>query len=224
MLSEAHRALLQAGLRSEVEIWADGGIRSGSEAVKMILLGANRVGLGTATLMGIGCISCRQCHLDRCPRGISTQIRSMEEAAERGVRGYQPRVVEEEVSNLVRLLNALGDEIRDRVAEMGSRRLQELVGRSDLLEQYRLHERLDAGEFLEPPPVSPDPDDHLLPWVVHKPLNYLTRLISDLTMARFAQGEQRVHFSEEQVRSTDRAVGTYLAGAMVRQYRQFRRT
>jgi len=60
--------------------------------------------------------------------------------------------------------------------------------------------------------------DGTRPWVLHKPLNYLTRLISDLTMARFDQGDREVHFAEEQVRSTDRAIGTYLAGAMVRQY------
>ncbi|MGW8161956.1 MAG: glutamate synthase-related protein, partial [Desulfobulbales bacterium] len=84
-VNEAHRALLEAGLRSEVEIWADGGIRSGTDVVKIILLGANRIGLGTVALMGIGCISCRRCHLDRCPRGISTQLGTSLEAEARGV-------------------------------------------------------------------------------------------------------------------------------------------
>jgi glutamate synthase (NADPH/NADH) large chain len=217
-VSLAHHALLEAGLRSEVEIWADGGIRSGTDVVKLILLGANRVGLGTAVLMGIGCISCRRCHLDRCPRGISTQLESTAAAEAVGVKGFKPRNIEVEVDNLTRLLNAIGDEIRMRLAEMGKPRLQELVGRADLLRQSRMRGRMDARQFLVPPKMSPDYNEKLLPWVIHKPLNYLTRLISDLTIARFAQGDREVHFSEESVRSTDRAIGTYLAGAMIRKF------
>lgn len=217
-VSLAHHGLLEAGLRSEVEIWADGGIRSGTDAVKIMLLGANRIGFGTAVLMGIGCISCRRCHLDRCPRGISTQLASKEAAEVVGVKGFKPRDPEAEVENLTRLLNAIGDEMRLRVAEMGETRLQSLVGRADLLSQTRMRERIDVRQFLDPPRLSPDFGERLLPWVTHKPLSYLTKLISDLTMTRFGQGEKEVHFSEDHVRSTDRAIGTYLAGAMIREY------
>ncbi|MDW7771657.1 MAG: glutamate synthase-related protein [Desulfobulbaceae bacterium] len=217
-VSLAHHALLEAGLRSEVEIWADGGIRSGTDVIKIMLLGANRVGLGTAVLMGIGCISCRRCHLDRCPRGISTQLASAKDAEAVGVKGFKPRDIELEVENLTRLLNALGDEIRLRLGEMGRPRLQEIVGRADFLSQSRMRERIDVRQFLVPPKLSPDVTEKVLPWVTHKPLNYLTRLISDLTIDRFDQGEQEVHFVEDRVRSTDRAIGTYLAGAMIRRF------
>ncbi len=111
-VSEAHRALVESGLRAGIEIWTDGGMRSGDDILKMILLGANRVGLGTVALMAIGCISCRQCHLDRCPRGIATRLQTREEAIARGLKGFVPRVVEEEAENLARLLVALGDELR----------------------------------------------------------------------------------------------------------------
>ncbi|MHB8809167.1 MAG: glutamate synthase-related protein [Desulfobulbaceae bacterium] len=217
-VSHAHRALLEAGLRAEVEIWADGGIRSGADVLKMVLLGANRVGLGTAVLMAIGCISCRQCHLDRCPRGISTQLGTIAEAEARGVKGFRPRVVAEEVENLTRLLHAIGNEVRHHLAELGETRLQDLAGRTDLLEQSRMKDRVDVRPFLVPPPAIPLPADRSLPWVLHKPLDYLTKLMSDMTMHRFDQGEEEVHFAERQVRSTDRAVGTYLAGAMVRKF------
>lgn len=214
----AHHALLEAGLRAEVEIWADGGIRSGADVLKMILLGANRVGLGTAALMGIGCISCRRCHLDRCPRGISTQLGTSIEAEARGVKGFRPRDITVEVENLSRMLNAIGDEIRHHLAEMGEKRLQDLVGRTDLLVQKRMNNRIDVRELLEPPSLPPHPIEQSRPWVIHKPLDYLTKLFSDLSMNRFANGENTVHFAEAQVRSTDRAVGTYLAGSMVRKY------
>ena len=217
-VSHAHRALLEAGLRSEVEIWADGGIRSGADVLKMVLLGANRVGLGTAVLMGIGCISCRQCHLDRCPRGISTQLGTTDEAAARGIRGFRPRDVAVEVENLTRLLQALGDEVRYHLAELGETRLQDLVGRADLLVQSRMKDRLDISHLLALPASSSLPVDRSSPWVLHKPLDYLTKLMSDLSMHSFDQGETEVYFAEKQVRSTDRAVGTYLAGAMVRKF------
>jgi len=217
-VSLAHRSLLEAGLRPEVEIWADGGIRSGTDVVKIILLGADRVGFGTAVLMGIGCISCRRCHLDRCPRGISTQLASIQDAEAVGVKGFRPRDIEIEVENLTRLLTAIGNEIRLRLGEMGKSRLRDLVGRTDLLRQNRMTDRIDVRQLLVPPPHSEDLGESLRPWVTHKPLSYLTKLISDLTVARFAQGDQEVHFFEDGVRSTDRAVGTYLAGAMVRRF------
>lgn len=219
-ISEAQRALVESGLRPGVEIWADGGVRSGNDILKLMLLGANRVGLGTVALMAIGCISCRQCHLDRCPRGISTQVQTREEAIARGAKGFVPRVVEEEAENLTRLLSAIGDEMRMRTAELGVARLQDLVGRSDLLCQYRFQEQLDTAEFLrraEPPGAS---GFVLKPQILRKPLNYLTRLVSDLVMDRLQAGATRVHFAEERVRSNDRAVGTYLAGALARQYQQ----
>jgi glutamate synthase (NADPH) large chain len=99
---------------------------------------------------------------------------------------------------------------------MGEKELHPLVGRTDLLVQKRMKNRLDAGELLAPVPVQEHPVDTARPWVIHKPLDYLTKLFSDLTMNRFSREERRVHFTENHVRSTDRAVGTYLAGAMVR--------
>jgi glutamate synthase (NADPH/NADH) large chain len=217
-ISEAHKALLESCLRDSVELWVDGGMRSGTDVLKMILLGANRAGMGTVALMGIGCISCERCHLDKCPRGISTQLRTREDAEARGVKGFSPRIMEEEAENLARLLKAIGDEIRMHLAAMGEPRLQDLVGRSDLLEQCRFNDRISTADILSPPDWVCDPDRYPMPQVTRKPLNYLTRLIADLAMERFRGGMREMRFAEENVRSTDRAVGTYLAGAIERQY------
>ncbi len=216
-VAEAHKALLASCLRDSVELWVDGGMRSGADVVKMILLGANRVGMGTVALMGVGCISCERCHLDRCPRGISTQIRSKADAEKRGVKGFSPRNTGEEAENLARLLRAIGDEIRMHTAALGATNLQDLVGRTDLLVQTRLADRIAVDELLAGPNEICDPDLYSMPQVIRKPLNHLTTLIADLAMQRFRAGREAVHFSEEQVRSTDRAVGTYLAGAIVRE-------
>ncbi|HID98272.1 MAG TPA: glutamate synthase [Thermodesulfobacteriaceae bacterium] len=217
-VSQAHRALVESGLRNQVEIWCDGGMRSGADVLKMILLGANRAGLGTVALMGVGCISCQRCHLDSCPRGISTQLRTRKDAAARGVKGFSPRHMEIEAENLARLLRAIGDEIRSRLASLGQRRLQDLVGRTDLLVQETMGDDIDAGDVLKPPEVTVESSQAPDAQVLRKPLNYLTRLISDLSMERFAGGRSVVDFAEDAVTSMDRSVGTYLAGAMTRKY------
>ncbi len=217
-VSRAHQALVESALRDKVELWCDGGVRNGHEIIKLILLGANRVGLGTLALMGIGCISCRRCHLDRCPMGISTQLRTSEEAKGKGVKGFWPRTAEVEAENLTRLLGAIGDEMRMRLARMGQKRLSDLTGRTDLLFQEKGHDQVDLSDLLQTAgrPVEDEVSEQGR--VVRKPLNYLTRLISDLAMDHFSTGDLRVNFAEEGVSSSDRAVGTYLAGAMERKY------
>ncbi len=217
-VSEAHRALCESNLRDKVEIWADGGLRSGADIVKMILLGANRVSLGTVALMGVGCISCHRCHLDRCPRGISTQLQTKEQAEARGVKGFSPRKVDIEAENLARLLRALGDEVRMILADMGQKNLQELVGRTDLLEQYRFFEQIDVTSILKKPDLSMIPENLDQERSIRLPLNYLTKLISDLVIEQFEQGKKVVHFKEQGVKSTDRGMSTYLCGEIVRRY------
>ncbi len=217
-VSEAHRALKESGLRHNVEIWCDGGVRSGNEVLKLILLGANRVGLGTVTLMGIGCVSCRRCHLDRCPMGISTQMTTREEAEGKGVKGFWPRETEAEAENLSRLLGAIGDELRMRLARMGVSRLQDLVGRTDLLVQTLGQEKVDLSELIRSSSPSLNQANSTYSHVFRKPLNYLTKMISDLAMNLFRKEETLVRFSEDEVHSSDRAVGTYLAGAMQRTF------
>ncbi len=217
-VTEAHRALCESGLRDKVEIWCDGGLRSGTDVVKMILLGANRAGLGTVALMGVGCISCQRCHLDRCPRGISTQLRSKEQAEARGVKGFSPRKVDIEAENLARLLKALGDEIRYIMANMGEKNLQDLVGRTDLLEQVKMLERVDVKKLLEKPVMDSLPREASRIKTVRRPLNYLTKLMSDLVMKQFDKGQEIVRFTDRGVKSTDRAIGTYLAGEITRRF------
>ncbi|MEF3313555.1 glutamate synthase-related protein [Paenibacillus sp. GYB004] len=150
----AHVALIEAGLRHKVELWSDGGMKSGSDVVKQVLLGANRVGFGTIAMLAIGCTTCRGCHLDTCHVGIATQIDHMEEAEEKGLRRFVPRQFDLAVDSLVRLFGQFGDEIREIVAKLGYTSLQELVGRSDLLKQVDHLDRIDLSDLLRPAPLS----------------------------------------------------------------------
>ncbi|SFL64392.1 glutamate synthase (NADPH/NADH) large chain [Desulfomicrobium norvegicum] len=216
-VTQAHRGLVEAGLRHQVELWCDGGVRSGADVVKLICLGADRVGVGTVALMGVGCISCEQCHLDTCPRGISTQIRTVEEAKARGVKLFKPLQSDVEAENLARLLRAFGDQIRHILAGLGERKLADLVGRTDLLVQARGRDQVDLTDLLVPAPMDSAKSYCPVPRIVRRPLDNLTRLISDMALSTLGQECGFVQYKEENVRSVDRAVGTYLAGAMVRE-------
>ncbi len=150
----AHVALIEAGLRHKVELWSDGGLKSGADVVKMMMLGANRCGFGSISMQAIGCTTCRGCHLDTCHVGIATQIDSMEEAEEKGLRRFVPRVFDTAVDSLVRLFGGMGQEIREIVAQLGFSSAQELVGRSDLLQQISCLDKIDLSDILRPAPLS----------------------------------------------------------------------
>src|SRR5919201_299177 len=98
---EAHRALTESGLREKVEIWADGGVRSAADVIKLMCLGANRVGFGTLPMVAIGCTICRDCQLGTCHTGITTQIENTEQAQSMGLKHFVPRDFEQATQALV---------------------------------------------------------------------------------------------------------------------------
>ncbi len=149
-VTEAHRALTENGLRSHVELWCDGGMRSALDVAKMLCLGADRVGFGTLAMVAIGCTICRGCQLDTCHVGIATQIATAEEAQVRGLKRFEPQEFERAVANLQRFFGALREELARVVAAAGCASVRELVGRTDLLTQARAAERVDCSALLVP--------------------------------------------------------------------------
>ncbi|MGD8192018.1 glutamate synthase-related protein [Brevibacillus ginsengisoli] len=150
----AHNALLEAGLRHKVEIWADGGVKSAADVVKLMLLGANRIGFATLAMIAVGCTTCRGCHLDTCHVGIATQIDNMEEAHEKGLRRFVPRQLDLAVNGLKQFFNMFGVEVQRITAKLGFTNAQELVGRSDLLVQARGQEQMDLTALLTVHPLA----------------------------------------------------------------------
>lgn len=219
---EAHRALLCCGLRDKVELWADGGARTGRDVVKLMLLGANRVGFGTLPMVIIGCTACRNCHLGTCHVGIATQIESEDEAHSKGLRRFVPRVLENGIIYETTFFRAIGEEIRTITAKLGFKRTQDLVGQSALLQQTHGLDKLDLEELLliescEKPKIG---KEHTR--LIRKPLNYLTSLLSTLVTDAFDSGDDRVSFVDDGINSCDRSIGTRLAGAMTQAYQQQR--
>ncbi len=206
----AHNALVEAGIRNQVEIWADGGLKSAADVIKVMLLGANRVGFGTLAMLAIGCTTCRGCHLDTCHVGIATQIESVEEANEHGLRRFVPRQFDTAVASLINLFTNFGNEIKQLTAQLGFKRTQDLVGRSDLLMQTRELDKLDLCDLLQ---VTHD-------WVANQDM--ITKMPAS-TLA--VTGKKAITFSLEQggsysftgVDSSNRVLLSDCSGARVRQ-------
>ena len=225
---DAQRALTEAGLREKVELWADGGVRSASDAAKLMCLGANRVGFGTLPMAAIGCTICRDCQTGTCHTGITTQIETLEDAQARGIKHFVPRDFEQATQALMNVFNALGEAMQNIVAKLGFERAQDIVGRSDLLQQVSHHERIDLEEMLvtveeymntKPIPIEiPIAEAAIIDrGPLHRPRNHLTTVISNLVMESFTNYRQEVVlFEDDKVTPVDRALGTHLTGALTR--------
>ena len=145
-----HLALMEAGIRNRVEIWADGGYRHAWDIVKLHCLGANRVGFGTLAMVSLGCTICRGCQLDTCHVGIATQIEDKAEADLKGLKKFTPQEFERASESSARFFTGMGEELRAITASLGYERAQDLVGRSDLLVQARETSRVDVNELIRP--------------------------------------------------------------------------
>lgn len=131
-LAEVNQVLTLNGLRHRVKLRTDGGIRTGRDVVIAAMLGAEEFGVGTASLVAMGCIMVRQCHSNTCPVGICTQ----DEDLRKKFDGTADKVVN--------LFSFIAEEVREILAELGVNTLNDIIGRTDLLHQVsRGAEHLD---------------------------------------------------------------------------------
>jgi glutamate synthase (NADPH) large chain len=121
-LAETHQTLRANDLRGKVRVQADGGLKTGLDVVKAAILGAESFGFGTAPMVALGCKYLRICHLNNCATGVATQN---EELRRRTFIGL-PEMVEN-------YLRAVAQETREWLARLGVRRLEDLIGRTELL-------------------------------------------------------------------------------------------
>ena len=208
-LAEAHQTLLRSGLRSRVVLETDGKLMTGRDVAIACMLGAEEFGFATAPLVTLGCVMMRVCNLDTCPMGVATQ----DPALRRRFTG-KPEYVE----NFMRFV---ARELREHMARLGVRTVDELVGRADLLRVRRpaVNERaaaVDLSALLENPYAGrgrgrfdpADAYDFRLENTVD--LRVLERQLGPA----LKKGEPRT--LELAVSSTDRAVGTILGSDVTR--------
>lgn len=121
-ISETQQTLVLNGLRGQVRLQTDGQLKTGRDVISMALLGADGFGFGTTVLIVLGCVMMRKCHTNMCPVGVATQDPKLREH----FRGHYKYVV-----NYFRFL---AQEVREYLAQMGFRKLDDIVGRADLIE------------------------------------------------------------------------------------------
>ena len=149
-LAETHQTLVLNRLRARVVLQVDGGLKTGRDVLIGALLGADEFGFSTAPLIAAGCIMMRKCHLNTCPVGVATQ----DPVLRKRFKGTPEHVIN--------YFFFIAEELRGLMAGMGARTLNELVGRSDLLDQKKLHDhwKSDGVDFTKliykPEPIGGD--------------------------------------------------------------------
>ena len=209
-LAETHQTLVKNKLRSRVVVQADGQMKTGRDIAIAALLGAEEWGIATAALVVEGCILMRKCHLNTCPVGVATQ---------------DPELRKRFTGNadhVVNFFKFIVQELREIMAELGFKTVNEMIGQVDSLQQredvmHWKYRRLDLSPVLYKEPSSPyttlycsEEQDHGLEQVLDWKL---------LEAAKPALENREKVCREFKIRNTDRTVGTILSNEITKRYR-----
>ncbi|MEY8240237.1 MAG: glutamate synthase large subunit [Cycloclasticus sp.] len=138
-LTETHQILLANDLRSKVRLQTDGGLKTGLDVIKAAILGAESFGFGTGPMVAMGCRYLRICHLNNCATGIATQNAVLRDKHYHG-----------EVEYVMNYFRFLAQEVREWLAKLGFSKLEDIIGRTDLLEQIDGNTAKQRGLDLQP--------------------------------------------------------------------------
>jgi glutamate synthase (ferredoxin) len=209
-LAETQQTLVLNDLRSRIVVEVDGQLKTGRDVVIGALLGAEEFGFATAPLVALGCVMMRVCHLNTCPVGVATQDPKL-----RAKFAGDPQ-------HVVNFMRFIAQEVRELMARLGFRTLEEMVGRSDRLEMRGAVEHwkaqgLDYSQILHRPDVPPEvgrhrtiPQDHKLETVLDN-----TALLDLCRPALEHRAPVSACFA---IRNSDRAAGTILGSEVTRRY------
>lgn len=207
-LSEVNQTLTLNGLRGRVRLRTDGGLKTGRDIVIAAILGAEEFGIGTLSLVAMGCIMVRQCHSNTCPVGVCTQ----DDKLRAKFVGTPEKVIN--------LMTFIAEEVREILARLGFRSLDEVIGRTELLRQVsRGAEHLDDLD-LNPVLAKVDATDaerrfSLNTFRNEVPDSLDAQMVKDAAPV-FSRGEKmQLTYT---VRNTHRAVGTRLSSEVTRKF------
>ena len=207
-LAETHQTLVLNKLRSRIAVETDGQLKTGRDVVIAALLGAEEFGFATAPLVSLGCIMMRVCHLNTCPVGVATQDPELR------------KKFTGDPDHAVNFMKFIAQEVRELMAELGFRKITEMVGRTDILEPKHAVDHwkakgIDLSKILYSPPMGPevgryctDVQDHGL----EKSMDLTT--LWDLCKPAIENGE-KVHLKLP-IKNTDRVVGTILGNEITK--------
>jgi len=209
-LAETHQTLVLNGLRSRIYVETDGQLKTGRDVAVAALLGAEEFGFATAPLVVLGCIMMRVCHMDTCPVGVATQ---------------NPKLRERFTGNpdhVVNFMKFIAQELREIMAKLGIRKIEDMVGRTDKLVPWKAIDHWQAkGLDLTPILHQPRPGDDVGRFRqidqdhgLEKSLD-ITRLLSICEPA-IERGE-RVH-ADLPIRNVNRVVGTIVGSDVTKKH------
>lgn len=208
-LAETQQTLVLNKLRDRIIVQSDGQMKTGRDVIVGALLGAEEYGFATAPLVVMGCVMMRVCHLDTCPVGIATQNPELR------------KKFAGKAEHVVNFFHFIAQEVRELMAKLGFRKLEDMIGRSDLLDTRRAisHYKakgLDFSAIFYRPNVGPDvavrrivPQDHGLDQALDQQL---------LPLAQPALEWGKPVEIEMPIKNTNRTVGTILGSELTRRY------
>ena len=209
-LAETHQTLVLNNLRSRIAVETDGQLKTGRDVAIATLLGAEEFGFATSPLVVLGCIMMRVCHLNTCPVGVAKQNPELR------------KKFTGDPAHVVTFMRFIAEELREIMAQMGFRTLNEMIGRTDRLEPKKAVEHwktkgLDFSKILYQPEVGPEvgrycqiPQDHGL----DKSLDNTTLLkLCEPTLSSRKPVKATVP-----IKNTNRVVGTILGSELTRRY------
>jgi glutamate synthase (NADPH/NADH) large chain len=208
-ISEVQQTLVINNLRDRVRLQTDGQIKTGRDVIYAGLLGAEEFGFATVGLIVLGCIMMRKCHLNTCPVGVATQDPELRKRFI-GKSEY-----------LINYFRFVAQEIREILAEMGFRKFEEIIGRTDLLEprndiNHWKASKLDLSKILYRPKEAEIHDTHCVCLQKHKIEDVMDHML--IKRANKAiQNKQKIWISTD-IQNTDRTVGAMLSGVICKQH------
>jgi glutamate synthase (NADPH/NADH) large chain len=209
-LAETQQTLVKNKLRSRVVVQADGQMKTGRDIAVATLLGAEEWGIATAALIVEGCIMMRKCHLNTCPVGVATQDPELRKR----FKGDPDHVV-----NFFKMIT---QELREIMAELGFRTINEMVGQSDCLEMREAithwkYKQLDLSAILYKEPASPYTTIFCSETQDHGLETSLDWRLLELAQAAILEGKKVS--AQFEIKNTDRTVGTILSNEITKVYR-----
>ncbi len=208
-LSETQQTLVINSLRGQVTLQTDGQIKTGRDIVMMAMLGAEEYGFATSALIVLGCVMMRKCHMNTCPVGVATQDEELRKRFH-GKHEY-----------LVNFFNYLAEEVREHLAEMGFTKLDDIIGRTDLIVRRTSYtnkkfETLNFSRLLHMPEQASTTAIHHVAKQDHNIESVKDReIIIQASPAIQALKEVSLDYT---IANTDRSVGAMLSGVIASKY------
>ena len=211
-LAETHKTLIMNGLRSRVVIETDGKMMTGRDVVIAAMLGAEEYGFATAPLVTMGCVMMRVCNLDTCPVGVATQNPELRKRF-KGKPEY-----------IVNFMTFIAEEMREYMAKLGIRTVDELIGRSDLLRKKDFAPdskaaKIDMSAILENPFTHGESNLHFDPAIafdfeLDKTIDE-TKILPEMMLALETQKPKKIELN---VNNLNRTLGTIFGSEITKRY------